>query len=86
MLVQKMKIVKLFLIIINNYERNNNLLSNDENKIFIIAECWDNLTSKRLGFSENSEQDILNVTNNYKYTRQEDLIDQEKNLVFLPND
>lgn len=66
-------------------EGSTDILSNESNKIFIIAECWDNLTSKRLGFSENPEQDILNIINNYKYTRQEDLIDQEKNLVFFPN-
>ena len=43
-----------------------------------VGICWDNQTSIRLGFSENPEQDILNVMDNYKYARQEDLTDQEK--------
>lgn len=66
-------------------EGSSDVLDNDNNKIFIIAECWDNLTSKRLGFSANPELDILNIMKKYKYIRQTDLIDQEKNLVFFPN-
>jgi FkbM family methyltransferase len=66
-------------------EGSSNILNNINNKIFIIAECWDCSVSKHLGFSENPEQDILNIMSNYKYTRYEDLIDQEKNLVFFPN-
>lgn len=63
-------------------EGSNDIISN--NNSIIIAECWDPTTSIRLGFSENPNNEILNIMNNHKdYVQQNDVIDHERNLVFV---
>jgi len=56
----------------------------DTSGLLVIAECWDGETSKKRGFSESPEEDIVAAMDTYAgtYERLEDLEDAERNLVF----
>ena len=68
----------------NVLKGSDNIINNQDNKIIIIAECWDSKESIRLGFKEDPEKEILTIMDNFSnYKQQSDLIDSERNLVFF---
>jgi FkbM family methyltransferase len=55
------------------------------NNLILIMECWTPEQSIQRGFSENPEQDIIEEMNKYPHIRLQDIVDEERNLVFTIN-
>lgn len=68
----------------------NNILSDKSNKMYIVAEYWDNCVAteqfnRGRGFSCNPKDDILNEMSKYNCVRLDDIVDNEENLLFMVN-
>ena len=56
----------------------------ENNNPYLILECWSGDYSYSRGFSKCPEEDILNEMKKYNFERKDDLVDEERNLVFYP--
>ena len=61
------------------------IFENVDNQFHVIAECWSNEISIMRGFSEDPEKDIITEMKKYNSIRLNDMVDEDRNLVFKVN-